>query len=335
MSDEIEKTAVEEIPSKSTKGSVAWLVLAIVLIIGLFAMGAYFIYQNIQLQEQLKSSLQHEQSELDQLNAGFADVKTLSASSDAATQKMQTDLNAMNQSVKALHDAEFANKEKWTLTEAYYLVRLADDNLRFENQVPNALMLLQMADKDIADLHNPIYNDIRAALAADISALKAIPIIDMSGLYLRLATISKNSIHLPIFNKNKIAEQTTAQPVMTSWWQRAWQSFISAMQKIITVRYNEAGELPLVTPDVQMYLYQNIQSQLQLATIAVLNQQPIIYHASLEQAIEWIKSYFVVDDTVTQVFLKELDELNKIDVYPALPSLTNSLTAFEKVNQTS
>lgn len=303
-----------------------WLAIIFLMMVGTLVASGYIGYQWVLTKQQNRQALES-------LNTSLLQVKDIATTSATTAQTIATEFKTIQLSVADLTKAQLANKEQWALTEAYYLVRLADDNLRLSHHVANAIFLLDLANKEIADLHDPQYDSIRAALTDDLANLKKIPLIDTSGLYLRIATINKNITQLPLFNKRgQVVIANDHHNQALPWWQRAWDSIIVALQKVVTVRYNEAGKLPLVTPDVQMYLYQNCQSQLNNAQWALLHGQAVIYHTSLLQTIDWIKDYFVVDANVTQVILKELDDLNKLDVSPTLPDLS-SLAAFAAVNQ--
>lgn len=103
-----------------------------------------------------------------------------------------------------------------------------------------------------------------------------------------------------------------------------WQG----LQKIVVVRYHSAGVPPLVTPDQQTFIRQNIHAMYAQAMWAVLNKKNDIYQASLQQASQWIQQYFAADAQSTQNQVKSINELKQIDINPTLPKITASEQAF-------
>ena len=225
---------------------------------------------------------------------------------------------------------EAANKDEWTIAEARYLVKQANDKVQFEDNTASAILLLKMADKEVSRLTDPRMTEVRRALAVDITALQSVPQVDVTGLYMQLSALNGKVDQLPLINKPTIASpfnQTTANQPQASWWQRGLQNTWQSLRQVVVVRYNETGKLPLIPPDQQGYLYQNLHAVILQATWALLHGETAIYKHSLEQAATWVKAYCVENSTITQSMLSELGDLGKVDVHPAAPAIT-ALQAF-------
>jgi uroporphyrin-3 C-methyltransferase len=131
-----------------------------------------------------------------------------------------------------------------------------------------------------------------------------------------------------MLNTDKLALDNNAASSNQSGWKRGLQTSWQALQKIVVVRYHESGALPFMTPDQQLFLYQNVHAMISQSMWALLHGQTIIYQKSLQQTINWVKEYFLLDSPVTQAVLNELNELQKIDIHPATPEISGSLQAF-------
>ena len=98
-----------------------------------------------------------------------------------------------------------------------------------------------------------------------------------------------------------------------------------ALKEVVVVRHIEQPVAPLLPPQQQVYLTQNIQLQLSCAQWALLHQQQQVYQQCLAQANGWIAQYFVQSAPATQSVLAALTELRKVDAKPALPDLSQTL----------
>lgn len=222
------------------------------------------------------------------------------------------------------------NQDDWEILKAKFLVQMANDKLQYENNISQAILLLQTADEQMRALNNDRLLPLRKALANDIASLQAVPQVDVAGLYMRLSALNDQINRLPL--PNKPAQSATVQPGNNEnlpWWQRGLQETWQALQKIVVIRYNENGKPPLIMPEQQDFLYQNLHAVIEKAMWGLLHQQQEIYQASLQQAINWIKQYFVNNAQVTQSVVNGLTELQKVDVHPAAPKLSESLQAFQ------
>lgn len=229
------------------------------------------------------------------------------------------------------------NQEDWQVMYAKFLVQMANDKLLFESNVPQAILLLQTADEKIHALNDDRLLPLRKALADDIASLQAVPQVDIAGLYMRLSALNDQINQLPLPNKPS-STMVTAQPAANEnlpWWKRGLQQTWQELQKIVVVRYNENGKPPLIMPEQQDFLYQNLHAAIEKAMWGLLHQQSEIYQASLQQAINWIKKYFVINVQATQSVINGLTELQKVNVHPEVPKISDSLQGFQNYSAES
>ncbi|WP_323159373.1 uroporphyrinogen-III C-methyltransferase, partial [Pseudomonas marginalis] len=91
---------------------------------------------------------------------------------------------------------------------------------------------------------------------------------------------------------------------------------------------------PLLAPNQDIYLRENIRSQLLIAAQAVPRYQVQTYKQSLDQVSTWIRAYFDVDDPATKAFLSEVDTLLNQHIAVEMPDSLESQPKLEKVMQT-
>ena len=213
------------------------------------------------------------------------------------------------------------NQEEWINAEARYLIKLANDKIQFENNVPAAILLLKMADKVISEVSDTETTSLRQTLAEDIAALQSVPTVDVTGLYLQLTALGGKVNQIPLINKPTMTPTEPPKEASTSWWQRGLHHTWQGLRQVVVVRYNESGKLPLIPPDLQAYFYQNVLSVILEARWALLHGDSTIYKNSLNEAITWIKEYAVLNPN-TESLVNELNELAKTDIHPTVPALS-------------
>lgn len=292
---------------------------AVIVLIAVFLVSFYKIsYLGKQLQNNLFTLQQR-------MDAQQASLETFRQDTQQATESLK-------QAIADVRQAQSVDKNAWRITEAQYYVKLASTNLLIENNVPIAIQLLQTADKEIQNINDPKYDALRKALADDIVSLQNVPHVDYTGIYMRLSALNSQVDKLPMIVRQAEKSLASSDSVPSEvWWKRGLSETWQTLQKIIVIRYHQEGVPPLTTPNQQDFLLQNVHAAFEKAMWAVLNKNPDIYHASLQQVSQWINKYFVDNDPVTQNMVSNLNQLQQIDVNPATPKITASLQAFDGV----
>ncbi|MDR3478117.1 MAG: uroporphyrinogen-III C-methyltransferase [Gammaproteobacteria bacterium] len=236
---------------------------------------------------------------------------------------------SIQQAINDLRNAAHSNKDAWSVSEAQYLTKLANDNLQIGDNLPLVLRLLQTADQELSTLSDPKVAPIRKALAADIAALQAVPSVDASGIYMQLSALNAEVDQLPLANNRPVNEASQANNTSSqSWWRRGLKESWKTLQQIVVVRYHQSGQHPFIAPEQQQFLYQNIHAMFEQAMSAITQKQPMIYQESLHTADSWIKQYFIQDSPLTMALLKSLNQLQTVAIKPELPNISATLQTF-------
>jgi uroporphyrin-3 C-methyltransferase len=304
----------------------------IVLVIAFYC-GYYALVNShnhiVQLTLELNNKIIKNQQAVSALQKSRADLEQLS-------EQLQISLTNQKTRIEELSGTQ-QNKKGMNLSEAQYLVGLANDNLQIGDNIPLVITLLQAADQKLRDLSDPNLTPLRKALAADTAALKSVTPVDVTGIYLQLSALNEQVDKLPLPN-NRPSENQATEPLdnkKLTWWRRGLQESLGALRQIVVIRYNKPGVRPFIPPDQQAFLYQNIHATLEQALSAVVHRQPEIYRASLATAAAWIKEYFLADSAITQSLLSSLTQLQTVVLHPPLPTISASLQAFRDYNAKS
>jgi uroporphyrin-3 C-methyltransferase len=305
------------------RSNIPWAGLGIMFtafaFIVLIAAFSFSFYRISFLSKQLENAQLQLQSRMTGLQST---VETVSQASQQAGEDMK-------RAVIELRQSENADKDAWRVIQAQYYVKLASANLQFENNLPVAIQLLQTADHEIRDLNNPKLDPLRKSLTDDIATLQAVSQVDYTGLYLQLSSLDSQIDKLPLLTRSIESNiATSSVDNNQTWWRRGLDESWRALQKVVVIRYQATGVPPLVTPEQQDFLLQNVHGMLQRAMWALLNKNEDIYRVSLKQASEWIEKYFVTNAAVTQSVLANLNQLQQINIHPDAPKTIASAQVF-------
>ncbi|CAH0542117.1 uroporphyrinogen-III C-methyltransferase [Vibrio marisflavi] len=329
--------ASASVPKKSSKTGAVALILSILIGTGL----SYEIYHQSTLYKneisQLKQQIQQNQKTLD---SRLESVQSQSSKDIAQVgQQTKVELDQNQKSIKSLQmavaDMKGRSPNDWLLAEADYLVKLSARKLYLEHDIFSATELLENADQRIASLNDPNLFPLRQAMANDITALKALPIIDRDGLVLRLMSLQKQVDKLPLANAILPKESEVKKPVVSSdvsdWKTNLLTSLKEFSENFITFRTRDGNVTPLLSPKQDFYLRENIIAKLDLAIRAVYDEKDGIYSTALETASDWSHSYFDQDSTSVQQFENTLKTLSQQKVQVTYPVKLQSQDILSKI----
>ena len=172
---------------------------------------------------------------------------------------------------------------------------------------------------------------MRRAVAEDLAALRALPELDVEGLYLRLGALVDQVAGLVIFELPQRAGEDEAAPADT-WQQRLQQGYqqaLSTLSNYIVVRRREVPVEALVDPQWEGLLRQKLVMLLQQAQVALLSGNQALYTASLQRARRWLMEFFLADEAAAAAAVRELDDLADEVIAVPLPDISTSLAALK------
>lgn len=330
MATEPNTTAINQAPSKKKYpwATIGILCSAFAIIVLLFVM-TLIVFHLVSVDRQLIDMASETQLKVKALEAQSFETKTF----QATLQQVIQDAEKTKATVAALSKAQNTNQESWLISEARYLIKLADAHLRYTFNLPVAIQLLQSADQALADVKDPKWIEVRQALAKDIATLESTPQIDVDGIYAKLAAVGSEIPQLPLINQPTPAQSANGSALQdqaqSTWWKRGLDNTWASLQKLVVVRYNEKGTLPILLPEQKSILYQNLYAQIAQAMWALLHGQQDIYLTSLAQFETWVKQYFVSNDAMTIAVLTQVSHLQNMAVRQAAPKIM-ALEIFQK-----
>lgn len=227
----------------------------------------------------------------------------------------------------------------WLLSQADFLVKLAGRKLWSDQDVTTAAALLKSADASLADMNDPSLINARRAITEDIASLSAVSQVDYDGIILKVNQLSNQIDNLQLADNNDDdspmdSDGTELSSSLSEWrinLQKSWQNF---MDSFITVRRRDETAVPLLAPNQDVYLRENIRSRLLVAAQAVPRHQEETYKQALDNVSTWVRAYYDTEDATTKAFLEDVDKLSQQSITMNVPESLQSQALLEKLMQT-
>lgn len=318
--------------------------LALGLAIGLAA-SAYFTWHQVQ-------QLAAEQVGIE---AGVSErIQPLRTSLDAVNRTLEQDKQQLQTRISQLGKDQQSvghrlnvlaallgrSERGWTLAEVEYLLRIANQRLQLQRDLITAGQALDAADERLRELADPHYLSVREQIALDLEAIKAVPAVDADGISVKLSAALQNIDKLPVAGthyepvvpaetvsqESKTTAQTLDELTTLIW---------TSLSELFRLREHDQPVEPMLPPDREYYLRENLRLQLAAARLALLRNDEVQYRSALQTASQWLHSYFDKDSAMVQQLTAELGQLAKVNISPVLPDVSASLRLLRQQIQLS
>jgi len=336
---------------KSNKTAAIAIALATVSI---FSSIGHYVWQQQQNSAQLLAMSQQNQATIQQSQAQLKN--TLTAEFNRQLQQQHRVTSQSQQNAEKAHldsDAQIAlltaqvtqleqqvslrQPSDWLVHEAEYLIRIAARTMWLERDTKAAISLLRDADNRLKELNQPKFLPVRALINEDIETLALMPTLKNQEAVLTLMALNKQvpSLELSGVNLTEALDGTKEDFVLSddvSDWQenlaKTWQKFLN---DFITVRRRTGMVEPLMTPDQQQHLKQNLSLKVQLVQWAASEQKEGIYQQTLLDIQQWLNEFFDMDLVINQKFYQAIEQLKQQTIHYDYPSDLRSAAAVKRL----
>ncbi|PQQ37152.1 uroporphyrinogen-III C-methyltransferase [Photorhabdus luminescens] len=334
---------LETAPQKQERSGTLKNIIAIAIMLAIGG-GLYYYGQqqshllsteNHELRQQLESLKQQQSQDKQHIEALFKEQSQTLSHFSAQNEQLGHSLQELQAKISALSSSDV---KSWLLAQADFLVKMAGRKLWNDQDIVTAAALLKNADASLSEMNDPSLIEIRRAITQDISTLSAISQIDFDGIILRVNQLSNQVDNL------RLADNTTdGSPMdedndeltgtLSEWRQNLSKSWKSFMDNFITIRRRDTAAEPLLAPNQDIYLRENIRARLLIAAQAIPRHQGEVFKQSLETVSTWVRAYFDINDPNTKAFLEEIDSLSQQPVSITAPDHLSSQPLLEKLMQ--
>ena len=279
-------------------------------------------------------------SDVGQLGAQRGRVDQLENNLSQFTSKLETTLE---QIAGRVNEISTSSRTDWQIAEVEYFLRLAIDSLIIESNIKTAQSLLEAADRLVREIDDVGLISVRQAIADDLVAIRGIRVPDYQGMAFTLNALSKQvgNLKMPLESRqtevgSTETEQSTiaeVAPVETTWLQRIKIKLAelgNQLSALVQIRRTDQPIEPLMPPEQQAYLTQNLHLMLEQAQLALLRRNQPLFQQSLDKALGWIQTYYDPKDAASISFVKNLTALKDNQISLELPDISSSLRTFKQ-----
>lgn len=283
----------------------------------------------------VQSLIEQQSIALDQLRQHSAD---LSANARAAREELAAQVRQLQAAQQAqlqrLEQLTATDRSDWRLAEAEYLLQIANQRVQLGGDPRAALQQLEAADAIVRGIDDSALLPTRTALARDIAALKAVPTVDVDGIYLALDAAARQIAQLKLINPPTLqpGAESPPPPEGAGWGERLQSGLHAAVAKLlhyVQIRRRDQPYQPLLAPEYEAALRQTLQLMVEQAQAALLSGNQQLYTFSLGKASDAVTRYFTVDEQATKAVADTLDELRGRQITAPLPDISASRQALQ------
>ena len=256
-------------------------------------------------------------------------------------QQLVSQLDRLNESVGAVdlrvERIELGLKRQQAsvqLLAVRQLLFVADQQLRLVNDRSLALQALGQADNILNAVDDRQWLPLRALIATQISALQAIPAIDVSGINLRLTELRHRIDELSGLSEGRLQPQAVfadsaamAELEVDDWRQffsRGWHRLVERLSSLVSIQRVSGEDPVLITAEQLQGLKFNLQAQLLLAELDLARASGDFVQR-LNEVVLALEKYFDQTSPAVAAMLVELDLLSKTPVKVEYPDISAPL----------
>lgn len=237
-------------------------------------------------------------------------------------------VSGLESAVASVQGISQGSRNTWLLAEAEYYLQIANAQLNLAGNSDHALLALKLADERVRELADPAYTEVRRALADEIQKLETFSKVDIEGISLTLASLSRVVDSLPIQEQFSDAEEDTPAAIADEdlgGLERAGAAVRNALKDVVSVRRVDQQARPLLAPEARYFLRANMALQLQAARLALLRGEKASFEQSLEDASTWLQDHFVADSAPVVSALATIEDIRNTTLEVEYPDISGSL----------
>lgn len=221
-----------------------------------------------------------------------------------------------------------SSREDWRLAEAENLLRMAMLRLSAMQDVKSAAALINESDLILQKQDDPAAYGTRQKLLESLEALRSVPDLDRTGLFLQLGALRGLTAQLTSTSPKFKADGSAAvNPVEDK---KTWQYWLNELARYVRIDLDSVNNIkPLLAGQTLGQVRLALALAIEQAQWAVLNSNTEVYTQSLKQARDLLMEHFTNEDLESRALADRISALSSRQVAVELPDLTPTLRAME------
>lgn len=240
---------------------------------------------------------------------------------------------AQNQraALETLYNNLSISRDETALADVEQLLLIAGQQLQLSGNVKAALIAMEGADARLQRMNRPAFNILRKAIEMDMDRLRALPIVDVSGINQKINAMLLSVDDLPLVDRHRPSENAVEQTNTPAANKTAWKSWINAIwlevKQLVRIENTGLKQIALLPPSQEFFLRENLKMHLVSARLALLSRDEDSFRQELKTAQVWMLRYFDVKSPEGAHMLSELRKLSIASINIEMPDISGSLQA--------
>lgn len=223
-----------------------------------------------------------------------------------------------------------ANSDESALAEVEQMLLIAAQQLQLSANVRAALIAMETADSRLQRMNQPAFSGLRQAINNDMSKLRALHEVDITGINLRLNNLIATVDQMPLAYQQRGGGEVAVQaapPKDEKTWQKLLREIWNELKQLVRIENTGKAEIPLLPPNQEFFLRENLKLNLLSARLALLSRDESSFRQGLKTAQLWTTRYFDAKSSESKRMSDELRKLTASDISVKVPDISASLQA--------
>ncbi|MFX4226785.1 MAG: uroporphyrinogen-III C-methyltransferase [Porticoccaceae bacterium] len=313
----------------------------LILVCAAFSGGAYLAYYYLDQQFSQIAQQQNEQmaelsdsiDSLQQSDQGLLNnQRNLQGAINSVASDTEEQLLAFSDRIS---ESAAEGNDDWTLAEAEFLLRIANQRLVTSGDRDSAIEMMQAADNILRELAYPELASVRRQLANDLSRVQMANSLDVEGIYFELEALAQQVANLEHFEPESLqATQMDPEP-SNDLGRQLWNKIKETLARYVRIDTSPGEASYLLTDEQQVAQTLSVQLQVRQAQLALLSGQQDVYTRALTAAADAIDDFYV-DSAASSASRARLRELAGVSLQTESLDISQSIRALSSVvNQLS
>lgn len=212
------------------------------------------------------------------------------------------------------------------------LLLIANERAQLAHDSSGALEALTLAQERLNALAEPKLFEIREALAHEITAVQALPKVDLGAAALMLSGLIEQAPSWPQrsraphhLNTADSEPDRDLSPAASNWLARGWANLRKVLGAVFVVRRTDKPVDKLLPVEQEGLVGQLLLLKLETARAALLSGNSEALQGAAHDAQNFLAEYYRPDDPAVLAARAALDRLQTLDLAPKLPDLSRSV----------
>jgi|GEM_PF-3755255 len=335
------ETSGKNSKDKRKAGGLGRAIFLLILLGVTFSGGGYLAYyyldeQFSQIAQQQNEQLAELADSIDSLQQSDQGLLNNQRNLQSAINSVATDTeNQLLALSNRISESEAEGNDDWTLAEAEFLLRIANQRLVTSGDQGSVIGMMQAADNILRELAYPELSPVRRQLANDLNRVQMANSLDIEGMFFELEALAQQVANLEHFKPESLQATQIESETSNDLGLRLWNKIKSTLARYVRIDTSPGEARYLLTEEQQVAQTLSVQLQIRQAQLALLSQQQDVYTRALMAAADSIDQFYI-SSAASNASQSRLRELADVRLQTDIVDISESIRALSGVvNQLS